>query len=217
MPEYDHVAHLYDEHYSRPVDRWEDERLTRLLRPWVDDAEVLDLGCGTGWVLDHLAPFAYIGVDCSEPMLGRLLAKHPNSEVHLRDVDVPGWESGLGTFDVAVSTWAGNYFSDLGRLLDDLATVVKPGGVIALHGQGPRRRTRGHYLAGEAFTGGHDWTPAEFKRATWVAPVEYLGAWGTGALADPLPGPGGRVAWTLASTLTPPAHHYGILGAWRVL
>lgn len=44
-------------------------------------AKVLDVGCGTGWLLDHCTVGDYTGIDPSSAMLGILRRKHPDSRV----------------------------------------------------------------------------------------------------------------------------------------
>ena len=141
---YDGLAGQYDEHYRRPVDLWEDARLAELLDPFVTGRDVLDLGCGTGWLLDHLRPGGYCGVDQSAAMLAELGRKHPAAQVRKASVGEPGWERELPlprSWEVAVATWAAEYFN-LDQVLPVLAGLVEPGGVIALHGNQPRGQRR---------------------------------------------------------------------------
>ena len=86
---YDDVAACYDSRYTSPIHVAEDLATELLLAPFInetlvvhlEDALVLDLGCGTGWMLDHfphLTPSQYIGVDLSPPMVAAARVKHPN-------------------------------------------------------------------------------------------------------------------------------------------
>jgi SAM-dependent methyltransferase len=118
VPIYDYVAESYDDHFARPVDRWEDERLAALLAPHVNGADVLDLGCGTGWVLDHLSPAHYIGVDASPGMLAVLHDKHPDAWTACLAVGSVEWKKIAAAhvepvYDAAVATWAAHCFGDL--------------------------------------------------------------------------------------------------------
>lgn len=154
MDGYDALAARYDGYFSRPVDRWEDSRLTGLLRPVVDGRRVLDLGCGTGWLLDHCRPADYTGVDASAGMLEVLESKHPRAQTVKADVGQPGWTGMLRarrTYDVVVATWAFQYLyrggvPGLRELLLDCQAITTPGGFIALHGYLPRYRRRRHYI-----------------------------------------------------------------------
>jgi SAM-dependent methyltransferase len=75
---WDRVAEAYDGHYDTPECRAEDRAVLELIGD-VNGKRVLDIGCGTGWLLDHveIPPESYTGVDPSGPMLAQLIQKHP--------------------------------------------------------------------------------------------------------------------------------------------
>lgn len=146
---YDEAAPEYDGLFTRPVDRWEDERLAELLRPLVDGRNVLDLGCGTGWLADHCAPAAYTGVDASSAMLAELSRKHPDAHTVKAEVGTDAWASSLpvhlGRYEVVTSTWSLEYLGELDILLSVLTVLAAPGAVLALHGSLPRGHRRPHF------------------------------------------------------------------------
>lgn len=221
MSAYDDVADRYDEHFRRPVDRWEDARLTALLRPYVDGQNVVDLGCGTGWVADHLRPRRYVGVDASAPMLARLQEKHPTADVEKADLWDPAWveRSGLDqglTHHTIVATWAAHDFPAV-AILRDACRLVTPGGYVCLHGQAPAYTRRKHYILNGADhrQGYRRWTVERLKRATRMAaeqgwPLEWVGAHGTGARDA-----GPWLLWVAANLVTYPSDHYAFLAIWR--
>lgn len=154
---------------------------------------MLDLGCGTGWLLDHLHPASYVGVDASSAMLATLRDKHPWTSVVKATVGEPGWtkaiveEVGLLRFDVVTATWAAHEFGDLSPVLTALRSVVLPGGVVVLHGQSPRYDHRPHYvLPDDERRGYRHFTPRACEIAARVARVRVVGCWGTGACPDML-------------------------------
>jgi trans-aconitate methyltransferase len=210
---YDPLATGYDSHFARPVDHWEDEWMMELLAPIVNDRDVLDLGCGTGWVLDHLFPARYIGVDSSPDMLKVLRTKHGSSiDMRCLSVGTRGWADELPQADAIVATWAADYFPNLADVLADLHALTKPGGVIALHGYQERGRHRRHCIDREAVAG--DWSPAAVTSAAIAAelPSPWT-AYGTGWLPDSL----ARVRSLWRATLTMPwRYHYGALHIWKV-
>ena len=215
-PGYDDVAPTYDGHFTRPVDRWEDERLAGLLAPLVDGLDVLDLGCGTGWVLDHCCPDDYVGVDASAAMLAELKEKHPRAEVIEATIGTPGWSEGLGwwRFDAIVSTWAGEYFPGLPELLRELRRHLRGGGgTIALHGCQPRGSRRGHFISAELAHRGRLFVPARVAEAGDWADLGEPKSYGTGALPDVLAR--WRAPWCVALA-APVRWHYGALHVWEV-
>ncbi|HET6750414.1 MAG TPA: methyltransferase domain-containing protein [Actinomycetes bacterium] len=125
-----------DERDYRSSGRAEAEALRRFLGP---DATVLDIGCGTGRVMEHLAPWCreVHGIDISERMVqgGRERLEHlPNVRFHHGNgYDLAGF--GDGSFEVVYSivalqhmprTVAYNYLLESHR-------VLRQGGVLWLY------------------------------------------------------------------------------------
>ena len=77
---YDEIATRYDEQH--PIQEAEARALRELVAPFKSEypTSVLDVGCGTGRVLDLglTSPDRYAGVDPSQPMLNMLVRKYPN-------------------------------------------------------------------------------------------------------------------------------------------
>lgn len=211
MSQYDSIAGIYDLHFARPVDRWEDARLAARLRPIVDGRDVLDLGCGTGWLADHCAPSAYTGVDESAAMLAELVRKHPGAATVKAAVGTAGWTVAVPqrAFDVITCTWALQYLGSLDVLLATLAALDP--GVIALHGYLPRYRRRAHEITGaeRPVT-----DPHAIRGAGRLAGLPEPAVYGTGSLPDGLARY--RVAWELAARLARAEWHYAALWTWRL-
>jgi predicted TPR repeat methyltransferase len=213
VPDYDALAEEYDQHYRRPVDLWEDGRLAELLDPYVTGRDVLDLGCGTGWLLDHLRPGSYWGVDQSAAMLAELVRKHPEAMVRKASVGEPGWQLELPTprvWEVAVATWAAEYF-DLDHVLPALVDLVEPGGAIALHGNQPRGQRRRHTI--DPFSPRFPFTLEEVRSAGRAAGLPTPLVVGTSALPDCLAVT--RRAFRTALQL-PVRWHFAALYVWRL-
>jgi trans-aconitate methyltransferase len=215
VSQYDAIADTYDGHFRRPVDQWEDDRLAALLAPLADDRDVLDLGCGTGWLLDHCRPAYYTGVDCSVPMLANLLDKHPDAAVVKATVGEPGWQAALREhrarlqWDVITATWSLQYLGDLPVLLRVLSGMDPR--VIALHGYLPRYRRRSHEITGEARPVVVPWQMRAAARHAGLAQPRLSG---TGSLPDGLART--RAGWQVAAALTPSRWHYAALWVWRL-
>ena len=74
---WDNVADNYDTFYGSAACRAEDVRMLDLLGD-LSTKTVLDVGCGTGWLLDHTDPLTWFGIDPAKKMLDRLVEKHPS-------------------------------------------------------------------------------------------------------------------------------------------
>ena len=221
--QYDELARSYDDQFRRPVDRWEDDRLTGLLARLVNGRDVLDLGCGTGWLLDHLEPACYTGLDESAPMLAVLTAKHPHAVVIKVSVGAPDWREAFfwrgALFDTITATWSAQYLGAAGTLLADLAPMVRPGGHIALHGYLPRYRRRRHEITRQCSPEPAPpvMVPRRVRAASAAAGLDSPQLRGTGALPDALAGTERRRrAWQAAAAVTPARWHYAGLWTWEV-
>ena len=216
MSHYDEAAAVYDGLFTRPVDTWENERLASLLRPQVDGAKVLDLGCGTGWLLDHCEPGDYTGVDCSGPMLAELERKHPRASTVKASIGEHGWLRSLPgprAYDIVTATWSLEYLGDLSRLLTECCWLVARPGVIALHGSLPRGHRRPHFSVKSAPyvpLGPHQVRHATRRLEGLSDPLVT----GTSMLPDRLAGLG-KDAWLAALTF-PAGMHYSALWRWWV-
>ncbi|WP_336216426.1 class I SAM-dependent methyltransferase [Nonomuraea sp. LPB2021202275-12-8] len=120
-----------------------EERFTALIdavealdRP---DPLVIDLGCGPGSLsarlLDRLPKARVISVDADPLLLGLGRAAYPHLTFVATDLRTPGWTAALGldrAADAAVSTTALHWISpsDLESLYTELATVLRPGGLL---------------------------------------------------------------------------------------
>jgi ubiquinone/menaquinone biosynthesis C-methylase UbiE len=99
--------------------------------------DVLDFGCGTGLLSLALQPHVHTitAVDNSQGMLDVLDAKvkaQGIKNVRTRHVDLEEGDKLTGTFDLAASSMTFHHIKDTGMLLDRIASVLKPGGKIAI-------------------------------------------------------------------------------------
>jgi ubiquinone/menaquinone biosynthesis C-methylase UbiE len=129
---YDEFSERYEDHrggkgpggYHDLVDELEAD----MVHTYGAGADVLEVGCGTGLVLERIRAFAKTarGVDLSPGMLERARA---------RGLDVTeGSATALpfadASFDVACSFKVLAHVEDIGRALSEMARVVRPRGVV---------------------------------------------------------------------------------------
>lgn len=215
MTFYDEAAASYDGHFTRDVDRWEDEVMAGLLAPLTEGRRVLDLGCGTGWVADHCRPAEYTGVDSSGPMLAEMARKHPDAAGVKATVGETGWWNALSPGDgyqTVTATWSLEYLGDLAPLLRVARSLAAPGGTLALHGSMPRGHRRAHFSVKSApyiALGPH-----QVRAAARAAGLARPMCVGTSALPDGAAGLG-RAAWRM-SLAAPAGLHYSAMWLWRL-
>lgn len=75
---YDVAAGSYDAVFTSPECARENADLFARIGD-LSHASVLDVGCGTGLLLDYATPQRYLGIDPSSAMLDQLRAKHPEA------------------------------------------------------------------------------------------------------------------------------------------
>jgi ubiquinone/menaquinone biosynthesis C-methylase UbiE len=121
----DRAASLDDEARYRYCSR---EELLSLLDP-EPDATVADLGSGTGFYTDDVAPFVgtLYAVDVQPEMHALYREKGVPSNVELVAADVASLPFGDGELDAAFSTMVYHEFAS-DAALSELARVVRPGG-----------------------------------------------------------------------------------------
>lgn len=159
------IRAFFDKHAPAWDDGVSEELLARLadimsgldIRP---GDRVLDVGCGTGVLLQHLYPRIgpdgrIVAVDLSFDMLARARAKRGGAPTLFLQADVsecpfvPGW------FDLVVCYSVFPHFLDQGRAVAALASMLKPGGrLVVCHSKSREDINDFHDTVGEV-VGGH--------------------------------------------------------------
>jgi SAM-dependent methyltransferase len=189
---YDQKAEEYDDHFRRPIDIAEDRVLYGWVRPYVDGRDVLDVGCGTGALLDHTAPRTWIGVDISQRMLQRAdsRAQHVRQYGTFAAVREPMDWSAIPShslfqmnfeekFDTVVCLWAFSYMPNPGQAMANISKSLRPGGTAIIHAYDARYPEREHYvLNGASRQTVTPWTAADLcalARAVKLDPFDIRG------------------------------------------
>jgi hypothetical protein len=136
---YNGLATQYDARYDTPAAHAENEEVRRIVVSHFGAyaPTVLDVGCGTGLVLDLqlTSPQIYTGIDPSQAMLNELVRKHPRvKNIHpgrAEDVLLPAPATPRVDL-IAVLFGAASYLPP--EVLDNLAARLRPGGLaIFMH------------------------------------------------------------------------------------
>lgn len=125
---YDTFSETYDAPRDHGYHRYLDEAEVAVARPWLPGREVLEVGCGTGLILERLAGESAraVGVDLSPGMLEHARARgldvHEGSATELPFEDA--------SFDTAVSFKVLAHVEEIDRAMSEMGRVVRPGGRV---------------------------------------------------------------------------------------
>lgn len=132
---FDQAAHTYEAGAAaqRRIAHTLRDRL--LQEPIAEQAEVLEIGCGTGFLtmalLDHLPACRWLATDISPRMLATCSARmDPRVTLHAMDGESP--DLGDRHFDLIVSSMALQWFEDLTTGLRRLHGLLRPNGLLAI-------------------------------------------------------------------------------------
>lgn len=126
------------EAYERFMGRWS-RLIAERFTTWVDvapGAAWLDVGCGTGALLDTIlrgaSPGALAGIDRSERFLAAAAERLPaGTDLRLADaLELPFDDD---AFDAVVSALTLNFIPDPTAAVGEMRRVVRPGGVVSVY------------------------------------------------------------------------------------
>lgn len=183
-------ARLASESFRRDGADWDELRALRLPAAAIEAAllaalpehagRVLDIGTGTGRLLEVLAPRAeeMVGVDASRAMLAlardRIARRRLKASVRLGDMYRLPFEA--GGFDTVTLQMVLHYADDPAAALAEAARMVAPGGRLAVvdlaaHDQAGMMRARAHVHAGFSDDSMSGWLEGVGLRPLGAAPV----------------------------------------------
>jgi 2-polyprenyl-3-methyl-5-hydroxy-6-metoxy-1,4-benzoquinol methylase len=95
------------------------------------DLNIIEVGCGAGWLCPSLTPFGGVtATDLSEHVLARASARIP--DVRFVAGDFMALEFKPASFDVVISLEVLSHVGDHGAFVQKLSTLLRPGGVLML-------------------------------------------------------------------------------------
>jgi ubiquinone/menaquinone biosynthesis C-methylase UbiE len=123
---YDAFSEGYDRNRDRGYHKLIDDQAAELVRRVGERKELLEVGCGTGLVLERTARFARraVGIDLSPGMLSR--ARQRGLDVH--EASATSLPFADASFDVAYSFKVLSHVPQLDVALAEMLRVVRPGG-----------------------------------------------------------------------------------------
>jgi len=203
---YDTFSHSYDDPRGAGYHRMLDDLEMDVIAPFARDRDVLELGCGTGLLLERVAPIARSakGIDLSPGMLDS--ARERGLDVTLGSVTDLPWDD--ASFDFVFSVKVLAHVPDIERALAEAARVTRPGGMVALELYNPLSL---RYLAKRVFgpqpIGGGRTEADVYTRWDWPWAIDRL-----------LPPELVRESVRGIRVLTPVAavHRVPLLGDWLV-
>lgn len=127
---YDEFASWYENERHDGYHALIDELEFDLLEPYVRGKSALEIGCGTGLILQRTADIAEraVGIDISEGMLSRAVDR--GLDVAVADVTHLPFDD--NTFDVVYSMKVLAHVQDIDRAVAEMTRVTKRGGVMLL-------------------------------------------------------------------------------------
>src|SRR4051812_30104674 len=125
---YDDFAGWYERERHLPYHRMIDDLEVELVERYATGKHTLEVGCGTGLILDRVARFASVaqGIDLS----GGMLAKASARGLHVGQASATCLPLGDATVDVAYSFKVLAHIPDIAGAMREMARVVRPGGFV---------------------------------------------------------------------------------------
>ncbi len=125
---YDDFAGWYERERHLPYHRMLDDLEVELVERYARGKQVLEVGCGTGLILERVAHFAReaSGIDLSGGMLAKA-AERGLSVIQASATELP---LATGSVDVAYSFKVLAHIPDIQGAMREMARVVRPGGHV---------------------------------------------------------------------------------------
>jgi len=143
---FDLWAEVYDEQIN-PLLALEERHLPHLLPP-LQDARILDVGCGTGRWLKYFERFptaSLVGTDPSMAMLSRARIKLTSTtSLHVASASsLPALNTSV---DLVLASFVLSYVRDLGAFAIECARILNPGGCLLISDMHPVTSSQRHWI-----------------------------------------------------------------------
>ncbi|MCA9741053.1 MAG: class I SAM-dependent methyltransferase [Deferribacteres bacterium] len=97
----------------------------------LENPEILDVGCGTGWLCEELTAYGSVtGIDLADSVIERAQRRHPNVQFFAGDameIDLPKEH-----FDIIICLETLSHMVDQSAFIDHLVSLLKPSGYLIL-------------------------------------------------------------------------------------
>jgi ubiquinone/menaquinone biosynthesis C-methylase UbiE len=125
---YDEFSRWYERDRSRGYHAMIDDLEVALALPFATRARTLEVGCGTGLILERVARVARVarGIDLSPGMLEKARARG----LDVREASATELPFDDGSFDLTYSFKVLAHVPEIGKALSEMARVTAPGGTI---------------------------------------------------------------------------------------
>ena len=125
---YDGFSEWYERERHLPYHRMLDDLEVEIVERYARGREVLEVGCGTGLILERVAQFASRarGIDLS----GGMLARAAGRGLEVAQASATALPLADGSVDVAYSFKVLAHVPDVAGAMREMARVVRPGGVV---------------------------------------------------------------------------------------
>jgi ubiquinone/menaquinone biosynthesis C-methylase UbiE len=125
---YDDFAGWYERERHLPYHRMLDDLEVELVERYARGRDTLEVGCGTGLILDRVARFARnaSGIDLS----GGMLARAAGRGLHVAQASATELPIASASVDVAYSFKVLAHIPDISGALREMSRVVRPGGWV---------------------------------------------------------------------------------------
>ncbi len=145
---YDKEAPFYDEGYMKPLCIAEEKVIMILIESMITDKKVLDVGCGTGLLLNYFKIDQYLGIDISPNMIRIAESKFPENQFVVANMDHIVKIIDSESYDCIICLFGPiSYSHNPVKLINEFYRILAPGGHLIFMPY--TRRAENNFFIGE--------------------------------------------------------------------